>query len=94
MEELGMKQWVTIKNEQVTPVNNVSMLEYRQGMGCWFNDVYEAKFMSNRDIDKLIIMKLDGKGLDSVIDNGKPYTWETAIIRLKELIKSQHDETT
>jgi hypothetical protein len=87
MTELGMKQWVTQKEEWVEPVEGVSRKEYHQGMGCWFNDRYEAKLMTNRYPYRLILIDMSkGEGLQSVVDDGKPYGWEDGIQRLKELI--------
>lgn len=85
MRELDMKQWITTKTEYCEPVDGVSTLEYKQGMGTWYNNKYEAIVMTNREPYKMIIRTAPTE----MIDDGKPYTWDTGIERLKELLKQQ-----
>lgn len=80
MYKLGFTQWSSIWREQINPVNNINLVEFRQWWGVFFHDGYEVKFcMEKKDVWRMLIFPPNSQ---LTIDDGQYYTYETGLTRL------------
>ncbi len=91
IKDLGFKQYGFNRRKQApTNSENIQWIDYFE-YGCEFdNGVYHIIILSNSYNKFVIIKKVNGDwvGYPSVED-GRPYTLETGLIRLKELINGR-----